>query len=470
MTVAFPLVTARVQVVSCNYILWAVFRVRHFRSRTLQEEESVRRAAATAVQPLHTASQPRASASPPLQQTRGVIIPASQPPASASPPLQLTRGVIHAASHQPQGRLAAAREDLTVAAVQQEPGPSSAVGERSSGSNVSNIIASPESMSLFVNCMSQMFQLFNNNAPGCINPSVIPPAPVNNTVTPVNLVSVDNADNGVPRAPDVSAVWAGSSGVTATSSNANLCDTTLIGKGSGVSEACFKEALMCEVSPLGYHLSMAVKDKIHNRDYVDILTLLPNFKEIKSDKKSESERDEERKRIVSKSFFNWLQSFCIYASVLGEKHPQLCSGLFRHLEIILEAYKNFGGSAWFSYDESYRQKLAIHQTVKWGDKDVGLWLNLMLPQRNNPGRTYNQGNFRAKGICFAYNESSCKWAASCRYRHECTHCAGSHPVSKCFKKQSGQSGVKESIPKGGESSEIVKASALARGLPRPSES
>lgn len=77
-----------------------------------------------------------------------------------------------------------------------------------------------------------------------------------------------------------------------------------------------------------------------------------------------------------------MQAFCKYASVLVEKQSHLCSGLFRHLDNILEAHKNFGSNVWYIYDEMYRQKLAIHPGVKWGDKDVGLQLNLMLPQRN----------------------------------------------------------------------------------------
>lgn len=64
-----------------------------------------------------------------------------------------------------------------------------------------------------------------------------------------------------------------------------------------------------------------------------------------------------------------------------EKFPFKSVGLFQHLDIILEAYKNLGGSAWFNYDVAFRQKLAVHPSLKWGLKDVGLWLDLFLPQR-----------------------------------------------------------------------------------------
>lgn len=52
-----------------------------------------------------------------------------------------------------------------------------------------------------------------------------------------------------------------------------------------------------------------------------------------------------------------LQAFCIYASVMGEKCPDLCSGLFQHIEIILEAYKNFPGFSWFIYDKAFSPEI-----------------------------------------------------------------------------------------------------------------
>lgn len=67
----------------------------------------------------------------------------------------------------------------------------------------------------------------------------------------------------------LSTVWAGkvnSPRVTATSSITNLSERSglyipSIDKGVGVVETCAKEALSCEVFPLGYHLTMTVKEK-----------------------------------------------------------------------------------------------------------------------------------------------------------------------------------------------------------------
>lgn len=379
-------------------------------------------------------------------------------------------------------------ERPSVTTMQLEPTPSSsaAMGEITA-TNVANsqCVSNNGNVALFSSLLSQMLQLVST-VPGSNTAAPTANMPVSNVLSsgvcnsPAVVITDSQASNvmsnfNLPVNTAVSgmnaaAVWA-DNGVTATSSIPSIVDAPSTSKGSGISEVCFKEAITCEVSPLGFHLAMSLKEKIWKCEYIDLLSLLPIKEPVKSDKKTDNvDKDEDRKRLAPKSFYNWVQAFCIYASVLGEKQSHHCSGLFRHLDIVMEAYRNFGGNAWYYYDESYRQKLAIYPGMKWGCKDVGLWLNLMLPQRTNPSRVYNQGNFRNKGYCYAYNDSQCRWSTNCRYRHECSHCAGSHPVTKCFKKQqSGQSNSKE-VPKGSDASEVNKTPALARNLPRQSES
>ena len=233
-----------------------------------------------------------------------------------------------------------------------------------------------------------------------------------------------------------------------------------------------KEALPCEVSPLGYHLSLALKEKIWSGDYVDLLSLLPANKEVAVSKREE--REDERRWSIPRSFNNWLQAFCIFAGVLGEKHPEQCGGLFQHLDHVLEAYKNFGGMGWFFYDESYRQKLSIHPSLRWGMKDVGLWLNLMAPlklpaPRQPPGAT--PAAALRKGCCFAFNESQCRWNSACKYRHECSICAGGHPAVKCFRKSAVAvpSQAQHIFPKSLHTCEAGKSAPVAGQVPRQGE-
>lgn len=242
-----------------------------------------------------------------------------------------------------------------------------------------------------------------------------------------------------------------------------------------VPETSVKEVLPCEMSPLGFHLSHSLKEKIWKGEFIDILSLLPSSKEfLKLDKKSEEKADEDRRRPVARSFSNWLQAFCIFSSIMGEKFPERCSGLFQHLEIILEAYKNFGGLGWFYYDESFRQKLAVYPSLKWGMKDVGLWLNLIIPQKPLPSKqplpAHGMQSPYKKGYCFAFNESQCRWGSSCRYKHECSFCFGPHPLSKCFKKSTPAASQRDIFSKSLHSSEAGKHAPLAINLPRQGES
>lgn len=65
------------------------------------------------------------------------------------------------------------------------------------------------------------------------------------------------------------------------------------------------------MSPLGFHLSCSVKEKIWKGDYVDILSLLPSSKEFlpKLDKKAMDRSEEERSRAIPRTFQNVLQAY-----------------------------------------------------------------------------------------------------------------------------------------------------------------
>ena len=130
-------------------------------------------------------------------------------------------------------------------------------------------------------------------------------------------------------------------------------------------ETCAREALPCTLSPLGYHLTAAMKEKIVRGEFVDLLSLIPSAKESLFKDKKDERGDEDRRRL-SRSFSNWLQAFLIYSSIICEKCPEKSVGLLQHVDIVLEAYKNFGGVAWFVYNKSFCHKLAVHPNLEWG--------------------------------------------------------------------------------------------------------
>lgn len=162
---------------------------------------------------------------------------------------------------------------------------------------------------------------------------------------------------------------------------------------------------MCTISPVGYHLNNSAKNNNNcYNEYVDLLSLLPSAKEFnyKGNKKNDKS-EEDRHRPVTKLFNSWLKALCIFASMMDECFPEQCSGLFQHVDIILEACKNFRGFGWFSYNENFSKKLSVFSALKWGGKDVDLWLNLMAPHKqvqHGPGSVIA---FQ-KGTCFAFNK------------------------------------------------------------------
>ncbi|OCT94608.1 hypothetical protein XELAEV_18012290mg [Xenopus laevis] len=176
---------------------------------------------------------------------------------------------------------------------------------------------------------------------------------------------------------------------------------------TGIHENSYKDVFVCQATPLGLHLSGTVREKIIKGDYVDLLSLLPSAKEfLKSDHKGDTE-EEERRRPVARTFTNWLQDFCIYFNILYERFPNLGPGLFKHLYIILEAYRSYGGVAWFLYDDRVRQKMAVHKSMLWGSKDIDLWMGMLAPK---PQPLQNQPkNVASRNACWSFNENFCKW-------------------------------------------------------------
>ncbi|OCT79806.1 hypothetical protein XELAEV_18026617mg, partial [Xenopus laevis] len=221
---------------------------------------------------------------------------------------------------------------------------------------------------------------------------------------------------------------------------------------TGVHENSYKDVFLCKATPLGLYLPSTVKEKILKGDYIDMLSLLPSVKEfLKSERKGDSE--EERHRPVARTFTNWLQAFCIYSNILCEWSPNLGPGLFKHLDIILEAYRSYGGVVSFLDDDRVRQKMAVHKSMLWRSKDIDLWMGMLAPKRQSVENQCVAG----RNACWSFNENFCKWQNNCRYKHECSICAGAHPAFRCAKRftQTGKPNQKEQHQKSDNTSDIA---------------
>lgn len=104
-------------------------------------------------------------------------------------------------------------------------------------------------------------------------------------------------------------------------------------------------AMPCEMSPLGYHLRLAVKEKIWKGEFVDILSLLPLHKDFMAiTEKKEEWSEGGRRRPIPRSFNNWLQAYCIYLGIMAEKNPELCGGPFPAFGPHFGSLQEFGGA------------------------------------------------------------------------------------------------------------------------------
>lgn len=75
---------------------------------------------------------------------------------------------------------------------------------------------------------------------------------------------------------------------------------------NSVPATCFKDVMPCEVSPLGFHLLLSVKENIWKREIVKVLSLC--FLLLHSFLLGMIGNLKERK-YVPRPFFNWLQAF-----------------------------------------------------------------------------------------------------------------------------------------------------------------
>lgn len=109
--------------------------------------------------------------------------------------------------------------------------------------------------------------------------------------------------------------------------------------------------------------------------------------------------------------------------------------------------------------------------MSWGTKDVGLWLNLLIPRKPTLPVSSSQPLQLKKGFCFSFNEGQCKWPNSCRYKHECASCSGNHPASRCFKRLHSNmvAPSRDNFRAGSNTGEIARHVAVPSQLAKPQD-
>ena len=177
----------------------------------------------------------------------------------------------------------------------------------------------------------------------------------------------------------------------------------------------------------------------------------------------------------------WCECYAVMAAVLSAAYPLKAPHLFAYMRTIVRASRNFEGTAWVSYDMSYRRAAANKGSLDWGLPDPGRFNDAFVgrakavprcsyclsdthvadscpdaPAQSGPAaagladtkavaappRPSQQGG-RVAGsveICRSFNNpagSRCKYM-NCRFAHLCDRCHRPHPASECRERAQGQ--------------------------------
>ncbi|KAJ1119988.1 hypothetical protein NDU88_008171 [Pleurodeles waltl] len=227
-----------------------------------------------------------------------------------------------------------------------------------------------------------------------------------------------------------------------------------------------KPYMVSRAPGLASRISLAVKERIWRREFIDIFTLLEIQVEgldlTTVDKKEEDRRERNRVR-KERNFDNWLDAFRIMACIIVEKFPHCTKDLWLYESKIHEAHRQFSGDAWLDYDKGFRLKMQAHPEMEWDEEDVEGYMHKMMvarearnwsqkgeqpfrgsfqKNRHEKGKPYpkrqpftqwkgSQAGRTATPICYKFEKDECSWGAACKFRHVCSTCGGGHPASEC---------------------------------------
>ena len=159
--------------------------------------------------------------------------------------------------------------------------------------------------------------------------------------------------------------------------------------------------------PLGMGLSMILKNKIINSQYVELLTLL----ELGTDDDVDDRRKAKFPRKV-RDVNQWLSAMLIYGALYLPTHTHEIPDFFKYLDMIRNMASQTVSFAWRNYDETFRRAREA-QPLPWDRPLIHQYVGAMLSteKTSNSQRTLFQTNpfFHQVGIhvpkpyCFMYN-------------------------------------------------------------------
>ena len=162
----------------------------------------------------------------------------------------------------------------------------------------------------------------------------------------------------------------------------------------------------------------------------------------------------------------WLQCYAIYMAVVVHHHPERATSMLNYMATIAKLSLKFKWPSWIIYDQTFRQEAAESGSKDWSKIDAGIhaqcfsnmarsvesWCrhchslehlsdSCAFKPTTAPSPASSKKavyassvpSFSSKRVCRNYNfhDGECKFGATCKYQHCCSHCYGSHPRPKC---------------------------------------
>ena len=126
----------------------------------------------------------------------------------------------------------------------------------------------------------------------------------------------------------------------------------------------------------------------------------------------------------------WTNAFLVFSAVYITAHQAQAGDLIKYLHNIRLGAERTTGLGFKSYDEQFRLKRAMNQSMSFGNIDNELWLIYMAnPASPNVHATQsNSPNVHAK--CYDFNFKGACSKHQCKYIHTCLQCGMQHPLTQ----------------------------------------
>ncbi|KAJ1160126.1 hypothetical protein NDU88_000628 [Pleurodeles waltl] len=169
----------------------------------------------------------------------------------------------------------------------------------------------------------------------------------------------------------------GEDSVNGAEASARPAADTIAGANEGKVAVRPNPPLLSGRSSLAWRVSLEVRERIWNREFIDILSLLIFAKEGADITVPSKEVEKHKwKRTVKpeESIDNWLEAFAMLSTVIMEKFPEQGPALCKYNRVIYEEYTRNGGTRWLNYDREFRQKMEQTPEMAWDCREIELWM------------------------------------------------------------------------------------------------